>query len=167
VGSHYLKEGEVATIYYYYVLTPQPIFSGWSQRLVTFSEFLDKYVLGEPEEVGYLAQTQLFDQIERLAQDIRVPDYCGLSLNDDGDADDDLPPPKVNAWFGPKGTLSPLHWDPEHNLLAQVVGSKYIRLYSPDESHRLYPHDVKMHKNTSQVKETLKRAEGVSDTFGR
>ena len=123
---------------------------------------LFRSVLGEPEEVGYLAQTQLFDQIERLAQDIRVPDYCGLSLNDDGDADDDLPPPKVNAWFGPKGTLSPLHWDPEHNLLAQVVGSKYIRLYSPEESHRLYPHDVKMHKNTSQV--TKRSAEGVSDT---
>ena len=33
---------------------------------------------------------------------------------------DDSSHVKINCWFGPMGTVSPLHFDPEHNLLAQV-----------------------------------------------
>ncbi|XP_030655299.1 bifunctional peptidase and arginyl-hydroxylase JMJD5 isoform X2 [Nomascus leucogenys] len=34
----------------------------WSQTLMTVNEFISKYIVNEPRDVGYLAQHQLFDQ---------------------------------------------------------------------------------------------------------
>ncbi|KAJ7980738.1 2-oxoglutarate (2OG) and Fe(II)-dependent oxygenase superfamily protein [Quillaja saponaria] len=116
----------------------------WKQELITFSEFLQRIESrGCSSAVPtYLAQHPLFDQISELRKDVCIPDYCfsgGGELR------------SLNAWFGPAGTVTPLHHDPHHNILAQVVGKKYVRLYPASLSEELYPYTESMHSNSSQV----------------
>lgn len=110
--------------------------------------------------VGYLAQHDLFAQIPSLRLDIAIPDYCYTDPAPSRHLTHIKPvakleEPLLNAWFGPADTVSPLHTDPYHNILAQVVGYKYVRLYAPSETPRLYPRrtdesGVDM-SNTSQI----------------
>ncbi|KAK4608289.1 hypothetical protein RGQ29_001910 [Quercus rubra] len=117
--------------------------SQWKQELITFSQFLARIEANNcSDNPTYLAQHPLFDQISELRKDICVPDYCFAGGGE-------LRP--LNAWFGPAGTVTPLHHDPHHNILAQVVGKKYIRLYSASASEELYPYTETMLKNSSQV----------------
>ncbi|GAW10751.1 hypothetical protein ANO14919_000860 [Xylariales sp. No.14919] len=94
-----------------------------------------------PKPTAYLAQHQLFTQLPSLRNDILIPDYCYTSPpTHPTDACIDQPEldePLLNAWFGPPGTISPLHNDPYHNILTQIVGRKYVRLYSPLETPQL------------------------------
>ncbi|XP_010544232.1 PREDICTED: lysine-specific demethylase JMJ30 isoform X2 [Tarenaya hassleriana] len=115
----------------------------WKQELITFSQFLERIRSNSSSaEPTYLAQHPLFEQINELRDDICIPDYCfagGGELR------------SLNAWFGPAGTVTPLHHDPHHNILAQVVGKKYIRLYPSTVQDELYPYSETMLCNSSQV----------------
>lgn len=134
---------------------------GWGQSIITFKEFMDRYLLGEMVEegngIGYLAQHDLFSQIPSLRNDISVPIHCYTELPPGQEAEEalKLEDPLLNAWFGPAGTVSPLHTDPYHNILCQVVGKKYVRLYSPAESGKVYPRGIEEGgvdmSNTSEV----------------
>ena len=76
---------------------------------------------------SYIAQHTMLDQMPHLARHLPVPDLChcmGSDLN-------------RHFFFGPKGTLTPVHHDPYHNCFVQVVGSKYVRLYSPQQGDLL------------------------------
>lgn len=133
---------------------------GWGQKIVTFKDFMEKYMLDqdpytppenlresktrETRQTGYLAQHDLFAQIPSLRSDISIPDYCYSTPAPSPHLTHikptaQLEEPLLNAWFGPAGTISPLHTDPYHNILAQVVGYKYVRLYAPSETEKLYP----------------------------
>jgi hypothetical protein len=47
-------------------------------------------------------------------------------------------PSQVFFWFGPTGTITPLHYDVVDIVLTQVRGSKHFRLYTPDQRQWLY-----------------------------
>ncbi|KAI4471523.1 hypoxia-inducible factor 1 alpha inhibitor-related [Holotrichia oblita] len=119
----------------------------WSQKLMPLSEFVKTYYLGDCDTIGYLAQHNLLDQIPELKNDICIPEYCVTSR----DGCDEEATLEINAWFGPKGTISSLHFDPKDNLLAQVYGTKLVILFSPQDTQYLYTHSDQMLCNTSQV----------------
>ncbi len=102
--------------------------AAWSERLMRVAELVDRHLRPEASGgVAYLAQHPLFEQLPRLKADYAVPPYCALGRLQ-----------HVNAWLGTGGTVTPLHFDSYDNLLAQVVGTKYVRLYAPAETPKLY-----------------------------
>lgn len=116
----------------------------WGQEIIPFRQFLNEYILNSSKKgTGYLAQYELFEQIPRLRNDILIPEYCWAETRghplDKSKNRPKLDMPNINAWFGPANTITPLHTDGYHNLLCQVVGQKYVRLYSPDCTEALCP----------------------------
>ncbi|XP_050221923.2 lysine-specific demethylase JMJ30 isoform X2 [Mercurialis annua] len=100
----------------------------WKQELITFSQFLQRIQSDDSSSAvpTYLAQHPLFDQITELRNDICIPDYCyagGGELR------------SLNAWFGPAGTVTPLHHDPHHNLLAQLAVTFSLEIFFEAEWH--------------------------------
>jgi hypothetical protein len=47
---------------------------------------------------------------------------------------------QVFFWFGPGGTVTPLHHDVMNVLMTQVYGRKTVLLIAPDQTHRIYNH---------------------------
>ena len=42
-------------------------------------------------------------------------------------------------WFGPRGSLTPLHYDETANLVCQYIGKKHFPLFPPSQIPYLYP----------------------------
>ncbi len=114
----------------------------WKERALTLSEFIHSYLLpssqhdhsaggddkGLPfDQIGYLAQHALIEQLPALQEDFAPPQYCAL-----GELSN------INTWLGTSGTVTSLHFDSYDNLLTQVAGYKYVRLYDPSQTPFLY-----------------------------
>ncbi|KAG0626217.1 hypothetical protein M758_2G111700 [Ceratodon purpureus] len=115
---------------------------------MSLTDFIDIFMCkredssSPPPLIGYMAQHQLLTEVPGMANDIPDPDYVKAQRA----------VYQRNIWLGPAGTISPLHFDPYHNILAQIWGTKHIRLYAPEESSRLYPFTSSMFlRNTSQL----------------
>jgi hypothetical protein len=101
-----------------------PIFK--KQKLSHLSSFSTSNPSHPNIPMGYLAQHCLFDHIPVLRTHFTIPDYCCLLNEEDEKTEEGEEPGDtdviINGWFGPTGTISPLHHDPYHNILAQVHG---------------------------------------------
>jgi hypothetical protein len=77
----------------------------------------------------YLSQFPLDTTSLVLGSDLATPPYIpdGSSLV------------SKNLWFGPAGTISPLHFDRSHNLLHQHWGRKHVIMVAPAHSHLMRP----------------------------
>ena len=88
----------------------------WSQQMMDWDEFLDSLDPRHFERapVLYLAQHNLFSQFSKLRADILLPDYVYTCPPVPSDYPDYSPPGNedqlvINAWLGPRGTVSPAH----------------------------------------------------------
>jgi len=110
------------------------------QDLLTFVQtFMHDPPTSEGLTNVYFAQQSLAEHVPALLQDLKEPPIAKGRH------------PIIQGWFGPCGTVTPAHTDPWNNVLVQVVGRKYVRLYSMADSPFMYPFADVPRKNTSQV----------------
>lgn len=109
---------------------------------------------------GYLAQHPLLDQVPSLEADVLTPDLVHSG-------------PEGHLlrliFFGPRGTVTPLHYDPYENALCQVVGEKYLRLYAHSEGSKLCPRDCKdaLRNNSTVEPADILEGEATGAYIGR
>lgn len=99
---------------------------------MTFGEFVDlTATVGETNNYYITANNSGKNKaaLRELWDDIVIfPEY--LRSDDPGN--------RGFFWFGPKGTVTPLHHDLTNNFMAQVRGRKLVRLIAPYELPNLY-----------------------------
>lgn len=91
--------------------------------------FVDELTSGESRDGKlYAALVPILPALPELAEDVRFPPYFERSHCT-----------TANLWYGPGGSVSPLHYDTQPNLLCQLRGRKTVHLYAPEEIDNLYP----------------------------
>lgn len=78
----------------------------------------------------YLAQASVSTLPGKLRNDLPTPDL--VTQAGKGDIYD------TNIWVGVAPTYTPLHRDPNPNLLVQLVGQKIVRLLAPEDGQKVF-----------------------------
>jgi hypothetical protein len=97
-------------------------FSEYVELVESSGETNDFYITANNAGTNTEALKALWDDI------VPFPEYLR----------DDDPNNRGFFWFGPKGTITPLHHDLTNNFMAQVRGRKRVRLVAPCELAHLY-----------------------------
>jgi hypothetical protein len=102
------------------------------RRNMTFGEFVrlvesndesnDFYITANNSDTNRVALKELWEDIVPFPEYLRDDDPDNLGF----------------FWFGPKGTVTPLHHDLTNNFMAQVRGRKRVRLIAPYELAYVY-----------------------------
>jgi hypothetical protein len=112
---------------------------GWHEEALELADFMRDYVGASAREwgggaaaarapVAYLAQHGLFEQIPSLGADFSAPAVLDAAAIG-----------STNAWVGTAGTVTRAHFDSYDNVLCQVVGYKFVRVFAPADGPFLYP----------------------------
>jgi hypothetical protein len=101
------------------------------RRRMPFASFVDYVENPSPQgsERLYLSQFPLETTPAILGSDMVTPAYIPNGSS----------PVTKNLWFGPAGTISPLHFDRSHNLLHQHWGRKHVVMVDPAHFHLMKP----------------------------
>lgn len=103
------------------------------KRQIPFGEYVAKvrecgssndfYMTANNDSKNRESLKELWDDVGKL------PDY----LNESGAGSGFF-------WFGPKGTITPLHHDLTNNFMAQIMGRKRVKLIAPCDLAKVYNH---------------------------
>jgi Rps23 Pro-64 3,4-dihydroxylase Tpa1-like proline 4-hydroxylase len=105
-------------------------------RTTTLAEFVERLAsTAESNDFYLVARNSFFDRapLKRLREQLRPPaDIIDTSERTYG---------AMKMWFGPKGTVTPLHFDEHSILFAQVYGRKQLKLIPSFDYHLMYVRD--------------------------
>lgn len=141
----------------------------WSQKLMSWEAFLQNIGIlpsdehnknndssePQPRSILYLAQHNLFTQFPKLRSDIIVPDYVYSSPQAPSFFPAYKPPGNeeqlvINAWLGPRGTISPAHTVNENiKSVSFSLPHFYSRTPTLTVTVRIY---LIIHSSTYQIK---------------
>ncbi len=101
------------------------------KQQMLFSQYVDLVVNGGSTNDYYMTannSSRNYEALHELWSDVvQIPEYL------DGNS-----PQKGFFWFGPQGTITPLHHDLTNNFMAQVYGRKLVRLVPSCDLPRVY-----------------------------
>lgn len=101
----------------------QMLFSEYIDLICSGNETNDFYITANNTSINGAALSALWADVPVISEYMKTTEgYPGF------------------FWYGPKGTITPLHHDLTNNFMAQVQGRKLVRLIAPSRLPSIYNH---------------------------